>query len=257
MLAVINEELPELLPFINSCCFKHSFLQFGHCTLLSDEGPQQGSTRCSSVWPSWHSSNVSSLGATYGTWSMERWDMTSTHHWLTFSSWCLKAGSWVSSSMSTCCGSSWTSHQTSNASSQHQPYCWMHQLEVNRASIVTLDNARRLSNRVSQLHASDAFFVKGWHAGLLYLCLACRRCCSRRPRWLVIDRRYVFRQQFVHFSRQIRAMRLTASCWYSETAVAEYEILSGTGTTQPNMLDSFFEHCLVNTFQRRCANSEQ
>jgi len=42
MLAVINEELPELFLFINSCYFEHSFLQSGHYTLLSDEGPQQG-----------------------------------------------------------------------------------------------------------------------------------------------------------------------------------------------------------------------
>jgi len=42
MLAVINEELPQFYPFINSCYFEHSFLQFGHHTLISDKGPQPG-----------------------------------------------------------------------------------------------------------------------------------------------------------------------------------------------------------------------
>jgi hypothetical protein len=42
MLLVIREELPELFPFISSCYSGQSFLRFGKYTLMSDEGPQQG-----------------------------------------------------------------------------------------------------------------------------------------------------------------------------------------------------------------------
>ena len=42
MLAVFREELPDLFPFIDSCYSGESFLRFGHFTLLSAEGPQQG-----------------------------------------------------------------------------------------------------------------------------------------------------------------------------------------------------------------------
>ena len=42
MLSVIHDEMPELFPFIDSCCLVQSFLWFGQSTLLSDEGPQQG-----------------------------------------------------------------------------------------------------------------------------------------------------------------------------------------------------------------------
>ena len=42
MQAVIREELPELYPFIESCYSGQSYLRFGHYTLLSDEGSQQG-----------------------------------------------------------------------------------------------------------------------------------------------------------------------------------------------------------------------
>jgi hypothetical protein len=42
MLDVIRQELPALYPFIDSCYSGQSFLKFGHFTIMSDEGPQQG-----------------------------------------------------------------------------------------------------------------------------------------------------------------------------------------------------------------------
>ena len=42
MLSVILTEIPELFSFVNACYSGHSFLRYGHFTLLSDEGPQQG-----------------------------------------------------------------------------------------------------------------------------------------------------------------------------------------------------------------------
>jgi len=77
MLTVMNEKLPELFPLINSRYFEHSFLQFGHYMLFSDEGPQQGDPLgpllfCLTVMALVKRS-LSSLSATYGTWTMERW----------------------------------------------------------------------------------------------------------------------------------------------------------------------------------------
>ena len=42
MLDVIREELPALFPYIDSCYSGQSYLRFGHFTIMSDEGPQQG-----------------------------------------------------------------------------------------------------------------------------------------------------------------------------------------------------------------------
>jgi len=96
-------------------------------------------------------------------------------------------------------------------------------------SVYTVGHVRRTVGRTvssCKLDISGHTCRKMMHVGkgrygLLCLCLACRRRCSRRRRCLVTDRCCVLKQECVDFSRQTRSICLAASCWNSRTAVAE------------------------------------
>ena len=83
MLSVILTEIPELFCFVDACYFGHSFLRFGHFTLLSDEGPQQGDPLapllfCTTVMPL-----VKNVKSEFNIWYMALWGETLKHYYKT------------------------------------------------------------------------------------------------------------------------------------------------------------------------------